>query len=342
MAVPALRALRRLFSTAHITIVARPWVGGLYSNEDLADEIFFTQGPSPRTFVREARILRRRRWDLAVLLQNAFGAALFARVAGAPRVAGYPTDGRRWLLDPSVPLRPNHREQHQVRYYMDIASFLDERLGGGDGLHTVDPQPVLRASAEEQLQARELLSAHGAFGPTPLVALNPGATNSRAKQWMPERFAEVADRLSEKIGSKTIVIGAASDRAVADLVASKMRSKPIVLAGQTSISELKGLLSNAALVISNDTGSAHVAAALGIPSVVIFGPTEHHATRPLSDVAQVLRHPVECSPCMLRDCPIDHRCMTGVETHEVYIAACRLIAGARRQSEMDLQHIKRT
>jgi heptosyltransferase II len=158
-----------------------------------------------------------------------------------------------------------------------------------------------------------------------IVALNPGATNSRAKQWLAERFAATADALADRDGFQTIIIGAAGDVERAGEVAQLMRTKVANLAGRTSIAELKAVLSLSSVLISNDTGAAHVAAALGVPTVVVFGPTEHFATRPLSDVAAVVRHDVECSPCMLKDCPIDHRCMTRVEVDEVYAAAKHLL-----------------
>jgi ADP-heptose:LPS heptosyltransferase len=159
-----------------------------------------------------------------------------------------------------------------------------------------------------------------------LVALNPGATNSRAKQWLAERFAATADALAERDGFQTVIVGAEGDAEVAGEVAALMRTPVANLAGRTSIAELKAVLSLASLVISNDTGAAHVAAALGIPTVVVFGPTEDFATRPLADFAAVVRKDVECSPCMLKDCPIDHRCMTGVEVPFVYQEAQRLLA----------------
>jgi heptosyltransferase-2 len=172
-------------------------------------------------------------------------------------------------------------------------------------------------------------AAHPAPSDHRLLVLNPGATNSRAKQWPAARFAATADRLAERDGFQTIIVGAAGDTA-ADEVARQMRTPVVSLAGRTSIAELKAVLACASLVISNDTGTAHVSAALGVPTVVVFGPTEHVATRPLADIATVVRHDVECSPCMLRDCPIDHRCMTRVATGDVYQAAQNLLAPAAR------------
>jgi heptosyltransferase II len=159
-----------------------------------------------------------------------------------------------------------------------------------------------------------------------LVALNPGATNSRAKQWLAERFAATADALAERDGFQTVIVGAAGDAEVANQVAGFMHTPVANLAGRTSIAELKAVLALSSLVISNDTGAAHVSAALGIPTVVVFGPTEDFATRPLADLAAVVRKDVDCSPCMLKDCPIDHRCMTGVEVQNVYQTAKRLLA----------------
>jgi heptosyltransferase-2 len=335
MAEPALRELRRIFSSSHITLVARPWVAGLFDGEGLADEVI----PLPdargflqraRHFLSSARRLRRQRFDFAVLLQNAFGAALLARAAGVRTIAGYPTDGRRALLDHAIPFEADYKTSHQVRYYLNIAALLEQKLNGESRVKVETARPRLRATEEAKARARQaMLEEHGLTG-TRLLAINPGATNSRAKQWLAERFAETADRLSARDGFQTVIVGAAGDARVASEVAARMRSRAAVLAGRTSIAELKALLACASLVVSNDTGAAHVSAALGVPTVVVFGPTEHVSTRPLSDVATPVRHDVECSPCMLRDCPIDHRCMTGVGVNDVYLAAQSLLSRAAR------------
>ncbi|HUK90597.1 MAG TPA: lipopolysaccharide heptosyltransferase II [Blastocatellia bacterium] len=343
MAIPALRQLRRLFANGRLTIVCRRPIAGLYEDEGLADEIFLTDGSSLSALIRETLALRKfSRWDLAVLLQNAMSGALLARAAGARRVAGYPTDGRRILLRPVIPLDPEHKKRHQVHYYLEIAGYLERMLKGPAD---PDPQaitPDLHASGRDRALAAELLSNERVLAPEmaaavaaessvglpnsftpPIVALNPGATNSRAKRWDPSRFAAVADRLAQQFGSRTIIVGAEGDRDTATAVALAMKSPAAVLAGKTGISALKGVLSYSSLVVSNDTGTAHLAAALQIPTVVVFGPTEDFATKPLSPSAEVVRHPVDCSPCMLRDCPIDHRCMTGVTVQQVYEVACR-------------------
>jgi ADP-heptose:LPS heptosyltransferase len=145
-------------------------------------------------------------------------------------------------------------------------------------------RPALRVPQEQKEKALKMLEESGIERGSRIVAINPGATNSRAKQWLAERFAETADRLNERDGFRAIIIGAAGDIAPASEVAQRMRAPAVSLAGRTSIAELKAALACASLVLSNDTGTAHVSAALGVPTVVVFGPTEHLATRPFSDL----------------------------------------------------------
>lgn len=329
MAVPALRELRRIFADSKITLVARPWVAGLFDGEGLADALISVGDArgvfqKTREFIRQARRLKRERFDLAVLLQNAAGAALAARAAGVKKIAGYPTDGRRALLSIVIPFEPNYKTLHQVRYYLNIASELERMLTGTSRVEIETAQPSLHINTEDKTRACELLEPFGIKAGARIVAINPGATNSRAKRWLPERFAAVADQLVERDGFQAIIIGAAGDIEAAREVARLMRSPAAMLAGRTNIAQLKAVLACSQLVVSNDTGAAHVSAALGVPTVVVFGPTEHVSTRPLSKLAMVVRHDVECSPCMLRDCPIDHRCMARVEVDDVYRAARRL------------------
>ena len=336
MALPALRELRRIFGGSHITLASRPWVQGLFEGERLADNLVSlddARGPFGRAvrFISEASLVRRERFDFAVLLTNSFGTALAARAGGAKRTAGYATDARRLLLDQIIPLESGHKPLHQVRYYLNIAAHLETLIAGKSRIDFQGCEPRLGVSEEQRQHAKSLLERFniGAVaGQGAILVINPGATNSSAKRWPAERFAKTADRLNELHGLQTVIVGTAGDKPVADDVARQMRTHAAVLAGETSIAELKGVLACARLVISNDTGTSHVSAALGVPTVVVFGPTEHVSTRPLSPRAAVVRHQVECSPCMLRECPIDHRCMTRVEVDEVCVAAQNLLVSA--------------
>ncbi|HKQ05248.1 MAG TPA: lipopolysaccharide heptosyltransferase II [Blastocatellia bacterium] len=328
MALPALGELRRIFSEARIVLVANPRVAGLFEGEALADDLItVTEARGPfevtRQFFHEARRLRRERFDMAVLLPNSFSAAVAARAAGAKQIVGYATDTRRLLLTRAIGFEADFKRRHQVRYYLNIAAQVEQQMTGQSHVD-LDAQPALRVGEAGRAHARQILETAGIDPTRRLIALNPGATNSRAKQWPPERFAATADQLNERDDFQTIIVGTAGDREAARAVALQMRSKVADLTGRTSLAELKAVLACAALVISNDTGAAHVAAALHVPTVTIFGPTEDFATRPLADLATVVRHPVECSPCMLRDCPIDHRCMTRVTVADVYQATQNL------------------
>ena len=336
MALPALRELRRIFAGSHITLAARPWVQGLFEGEGLADN-FISLGDAHRPpgrairFISEASRFRRERFDFAVLLTNSFGTALAARAGGVKKVAGYATDARRLLLDQVIPFEPAYKTIHQVRYYLNIAAHIETGITGKGHVDFQDCEPRLEVSEEQKQHARSLLARFGLGGdPGQILAINPGATNSSAKRWPAERFAKTADRLNERRGFHTVIVGTTADKKVAEEVARQMRTRAAMIAGETSIAELKAVLACARLVISNDTGTSHVSAALGVPTVVVFGPTEHVSTRPLSQRAAVVRHDVECSPCMLRECPIDHRCMTRVEVDDVYNAAQALSVGAAR------------
>jgi len=330
MAVPALRELRRIFNEARIALVAKPGVAELFVGEGLADDLLTANDARGffhkiRQFFSDAQRLRHGRFDMAVLLPNSFASALAARAGGVKQIVGYATDARRPLLTQTVAFEANFKQLHQVRYYLNIAAQLEQRRTGQSRVR-FDAPPRLSVSEEAKQQARRLLERAGIDTAKRLVALNPGATNSRAKRWLPERFSATADQLSERDDFVTLIVGTPGDREVANRVAEQMRTKVVDLTGRTTLAELKAVLACAALVISNDTGTAHVAAALGVPTVTIFGPTEHFATRPLAELAAVVRHPVDCSPCMLRDCPIDHRCMTRVEVADVARQAQQLLA----------------
>jgi lipopolysaccharide heptosyltransferase II len=334
MALPALRELRRIFAGSHITLAARHWVRGLFDGEGLADSFISVADVrgllrrAPR-FISEASRFRRERFDLAVLLTNSFGSALVARAGGVREIAGYATDARRLLLNHVIPFEPNYKTLHQVRHYLSIAAGIETRITGTNSVDFENCEPRLEADEKLRQHARTLLQRFGVEGGRGgILVINPGATNSAAKRWPAERFAKTADRLTEHQGFQTVVVGTAGDKPVAEEVARQMRTRVAVIAGETSIAELKGVLACAELVISNDTGTSHVSAALGIPTVVVFGPTEHISTRPLSPRAAVVRHDVECSPCMLRECPIDHRCMNRVEVDDVSVAAQALLPGA--------------
>lgn len=330
LTIPALRELRRVLPRAHITLATRSWAKGLFSDVDFLDDLLVYDRASRDIGapLRQTREWRRRRFDLAVLFQNAFEAALIARAARVPLRLGYATDGRRRLLTHPLPLPSWRGERHEVFYYLNIVAALETLLDGASDILDHEPVFALRVSETRRLQARELLSIAGARAAgvgVPLVALCPGSTNSRAKRWPAERYAALADKLIETVGADVALIGSRDEEDVSREVARLMRRRPVMLTGRTDLAQAVAVLSLADLLVTNDTGPAHISAALERPTLVIFGPTIPATTRPFSASAEIIRRPPDCAPCMLRDCPIDHRCMTAITPEEVFARAVALL-----------------
>ena len=321
MTIPALRRLRRVLPHAHITLATRAWAEGLFADADFLDELLiYNRRPRDlRAVTRQVREWRRRSFDLALLFQNAFEAALIAAAARVPVRMGYATEGRRALLTHPLSIPHWRGERSEVFYYLNIIAELEVLLYGDNvAADEHEPQLALNISEQRRERASEFLSSHGVRVGSPLVALCPGSTNSRAKRWPAERYAALADRFVEETGANVLLIGSPDEIDVSLEVEKTMRYKPFVLTGKTDLAEVTGVLSLVDILITNDTGPAHIAAALNRPTLVIFGPTDPRTTQPFSNAAEIIRRPPDCAPCMLRDCPIDHRCMTAISAAEVF------------------------
>ena len=319
MATPALAAIRRGFPQARLTVVANPLVAELFVHHPDCDHVLRFDKRSGREGLgdlwRFALLLRRQRFDLAVLLQNAFEAAALAVLAGIPQRAGYRTEGRGLLLTHGVPAVDKKHGLHHVDYYLEMLHGL--------GLGSDDRRLRLAVTAEEAAAAAALL------GPGAWVAINPGASYGAAKRWIPERFAAVADGLASEYGVRVVLTGGPGEVEIGADIARAMQAEALNLIGRTTVRELMAVLGRCRLVVTNDSGPMHIAAALEVPIVAVFGPTDHTTTSPAAAQCRIVRHPVECAPCMLRECPIDHRCMTRVTADDV-LAAARELLGAGR------------
>ena len=327
MTVPALRELRRVLPQAHITLATRSWAEGLFMDADFLDDLLiYDRRPRDlRAVARQVREWRARRFDLALLLQNAFEAALIASAARVPLRIGYATDGRSRLLTHPLPLPGWRGERHEVFYYLNLVAGLERVLHGASDIEDREPQFALNVSEARRAQAREFLSSKGVRMNRPLVALCPGSTNSRAKRWPAAAYATLADRFIMEADANILLIGSPDEIDVSREVAELMQHQPIFLTGQTDLAQAINVLSLMDVLITNDTGPAHIAAALNRPTLVIFGPTDPRTTRPFSSAAEIIRRPPDCAPCMLRDCPIDHRCMTAITPDEVFMRACAMM-----------------
>ncbi len=330
MSVPALRELRRLFPQAHITLASPSGTADIFVEADFADSVWISERSMLSTF-HDAREWRRRRFDLAVLFQNAFAAAATAFMARVPVRIGYDADRRGFLLTKSLSLPDWRSTRHESFYYLNIVAELERNLIGTSSVDTVEPRFDLRVSNERRDEARRILNEAGAQVDKPVAIICPGSINSRAKRWPAERFGAVADRLIDS-GTNVVMIGSPGELDVSKEVAAGATRKPIILTGQTTVAQAVAIISIGDLLLSNDTGPAHIGAALNTPTLVIFGPTNPLTTYPLSASAEMIRRPPDCAPCMLRDCPIDHRCMTAITPHEVFERAIALMT--RKTSQL--------
>jgi heptosyltransferase-2 len=320
MAIPAMRRLRQSFPRAEITLHTRSWAEGIFRDADFIDRIltFDKTSSKIKDVVRESRALREKKFDIALLLPNSFESALVAKLAGIPKRFGYAKDGRSLLLTSAVKVPEWKNMLHEVFYYLNLVSALENDQHAAPSAPGPPPQPDLRVSDERRAAIREKLRGLSLDTAKQTVALGVGSTNSRAKRWPAGRYAELNDRLQEELNANVVLVGGPDEVDVSREVFDGSRRKPVVLTGQTDLAEAVALLAEVDLLISNDMGLAHIAPAVGTKTLVIFGPTNPETTRPFSDDAVIIKEGVDCSPCMLRDCPIDHRCMTRISVNDVF------------------------
>ena len=329
LTTPALRAVRDAFPSARIVLAARPLVTELFRHHPDVDEIVvYDKGgrhSGAAGMLRMAAELRRFRFDAALLFQNAFDAALLAFLAGIPERSGYATDGRRLLLTRAVPVTEETERLHHAEYYLRLVAGLGIRL-------PASPRMRLEVTREETDAMGERLISLGIPREKRILGINPGATYGSAKRWFPDRFAEVADSLSEEWDVSVVLMGSVPERPLAEEIEGAMKRKPVNLAGHTSVRELLSLLTSCSFLVTNDSGPMHIAAALGIPLTAIFGPTDWRTTSPWTEKARIVRAGVDCSPCMLRECDRGHECMQGVTAQMVIAAARELFRECPRET----------
>ncbi len=303
LALGALRDLRANYPRARLDVLARGWVAELYGAVPEVDGVLVSAGAwADATRLRD-------QYDTAVLLPNSLGAALAPWRARLARRWGYATAGRGALLTHAVPVPAAVRGRSQVYYYRAMLAGL--------GLHvSAAPVMTLRCPGAWSAQADELLAEHALDG-QPWVGLNPGAFFGGAKRWLPARFAAVGDAAA-RLGARVVLIGSEAERPLALSIAARMQATALVLTGRTTLASLAGVLARLRALVTNDSGPMHLAAALGVPVVAIFGPTDWRETAPYGAGHDVLHaDALPCAPCKLRECPIDHRCMRAVSTEQV-------------------------
>jgi lipopolysaccharide heptosyltransferase II len=306
MSVPAVRAVKRGRIDAHVSILTPAKLADVWRTVAEVDEVI-TFEPKENVFAVAKKL--RRGFDAAVLFPNSVRVALEAWLARIPRRVGYPGHHRRALLNqvfaPKKKKKEVRRPPHQVHQYLALAEFVGARI---DGAVEAPARPSKEGTAK------------------PVIGLCPGAEYGPAKRWLPERFAEVVRTVHERTGGEWKVFGVEKDRPIAEAVVAAAGVACTDLVGKTTLAQLIEELRVCDLLVTNDTGTMHLAAHLGVPTVAIFGSTEPTLTGPLGSRHRILRRHVECSPCFLRDCPIDFRCMKAVTAAEVTEAVLSALA----------------
>jgi heptosyltransferase II len=320
MALPAIRAVRKKFPEVQVSIVARPSVAEIYRGQDICDELipYDPNGEHKGLRARDrfAGELRGKKFDVALLLQNAFDAAWLAWRAGIPERIGYARDARSFLLTKAIPVpNPGQIPAHEMFYYLELV----RRAGWLDSLPD-ETHITLQVPQERKVHAANVLIGAGARPNAHRVAIGAGASYGSAKCWLPERFAAVANRLQAEKNVDIILFGTPVEAAVSHAITAAMQRPPIDLTGKTAIADLPALLSQCNLFLGNDSGAMHVAAAVGLPVVAIFGPTDPDGTAPVTPRRTIVQQKPYCSPCFLRRCPTDHRCMQNVTAEMVEAA----------------------
>ncbi len=338
MATPTLRALRLQFPNAHISYLMRRYVKPIYCGMPWADKLITYRTGKTKAkagkgqFFELAGRLRKRDFDLAILLPNSFKAALIcAKMAGNWAASlGYERDGRGFLLtDKLLPVKDKGKfvPWPIVKYYLGLASYL--------GSSYREMKLELFVTDSERREAEEILSKAGvdraihrpaACGLAPLIMLNPGAQYGAAKCWLPEYFAQLADRLIDEMGATVLISSAPKERRIVDAIMHQMKHAAVdlSLAGLT-LGALKEITRRCDLMVTNDTGPRHIAAAFDVPVVTIFGPTHPEWTEIYFDKERKVSIPVFCGPCQKKTCPLDHRCMTRLTPAMVYETATQLL-----------------
>lgn len=315
MTTPALSTLRAGCPDAEIVLLVNPLVAPLFQHHPAVDRILVYERKDRhrgiRGFLRMVRELRKERFDAAILFQNAIEAALLAWAARIPCRAGFPTDSRRVLLSDPVPLRPADLALHHTEYYLTLMRRL--------GFTPVDAGLNLHVTSAERDWAQRTMGSDN------VIAMNPGAAYGSAKRWFPERFAAVADNLARRFEAKILLTGGPGESEIGEDIAAFMQCDCINMVGKTDVRQMMALLAESRLLITNDSGPMHVAAAFKTPIVAVFGSTDHTTTSPASEHVTIVRKDVECAPCLLRRCPTDHRCMKEISVEDVTAAAIELL-----------------
>lgn len=315
MTTPAVRGIRKRFPNTHVSLLAKPWVVPVFENSEHIDRLLIYDDKGRHKGVlgkfRLARDLKKYHFDAAILLQNAFEAALITFLAGIPLRIGYNTDVRQFLLTHAVSCTNEIKEKHQTEYYLNIIREI--------GMEEDNLELYLKLNQKDRFRAEKTLLEHHLSDDDKLVGINPCATYGPAKQWPYDRYARLADKIQAFTKGRVIIFGGPNDRHLGENISQRMEHRPLDLTGKTSLSEAMALIEKCDLFITNDSGLMHVAAALDVPLIAVFGSTNSITTGPSNQNSRIVQVPLECSPCLRPECPKGHLdCMDQISVEMVF------------------------
>lgn len=327
MATPTLHDLHQKWPNASITAMCQSNVAALLQHDPNITEVFAYKRPSGWIHRRQhldiIETLRKGEYDMGLLLTNSLSSAWWFWRGNVANRVGFATNLRSPLLNKAIPFPVNKEKQHLVITYKSLLEPM--------GIPISNTSPRLYVTASEQHAAKELLSHFNASPEThTIIGINPGAAFGSAKCWLPERFKEITSLLLQNPKYIVVYFGDPSGSPLVNDICKGMGERVINLAGKTSLRELLALILQCSAFLTNDSGPMHIASALGVPLVALFGSTSDVKTGPYSGGTVIHKH-VECSPCYKRVCPIDFRCMKRIEVDEVYQSILKLITTPTRQ-----------
>jgi len=313
LSYPALKSLRLNFPQVQIWIAAKEWVQDLCNSFDFIEgTISLPKLNNLKNIKKAAQRIKGHNFDIGLLLTNSFSSAFLFYLAKIPQRWGYSQDNRGFLLTKGAALKKlDDSSSHQVNYYLNLISRL--------GLQTSPPELVIPLSSEEKNWAKRELTSLGYEPSKPLVILSPGAYYGPAKRWPASKFSELASMLQKKKRAEILIVGSPDEVRLAESISSSLEKNPINMAGKTTLRQLSVLISLANLFITNDSGPMHIANALRVPVIAIFGPTDPRVTGPFHQPSTVIKKDVPCWPCSYRKCPFDHRCMMEIEPEDIFL-----------------------
>jgi heptosyltransferase-2 len=315
MTTPAVRAIRKNFPHAHITLLAKPWVAPVFQYSPHVDHIMHYEANSYHSGfkgkIQLMKDIRAHQFDTAILLQNAIEAAILTFGAGIERRIGFNTDARGILLTHAVPISKAIKSIHQTQYYVKMLELA--------GIPNAGLDLELFIGKQDRISAYRFLQKINSSPEIKWIGLNPSATYGTAKQWFPQRFSQLADRLAREYHAGVLIFGGPKDRQLGEHVCEMMQTPAVNLAGQTTLGMAMALIQQCHAFITNDSGLMHIACALQTPLVAIFGSTNPITTGPIGKNSHIVQGETSCRPCLLTDCPKKHHiCMDAVKVDMVY------------------------